>query len=166
LRIDIVSKNGAEDPGLWTFGEPKLVLAGERSSEADYSEPFAVKAQPSRNRFELPAPEYVIVGYFDRTGRHTVHRTEVLDADHCVSTYETLADGATDGNSDLWMECLESSDFYTDHAGGTWGSFNTWLDGVRQSNKRVDIYRHYVTGSLAGTSELVLEDGQSPDAGL
>jgi hypothetical protein len=171
MRAEVVKRD--QDDALlpleqWSLGDLEMVIVGAFSTPADYSEPSAVGVPQA----DATDPALLGVTYIDRTGRHTVAAHTVLNADTCIDEYAAYSDGRTFGPVDpaLWISCAEPG-FVVSHLTGrfTRGGFQSpeiFLD--RQLSNRGDgsIYRRYITGVLAGTSELLVENGEAPATGL
>jgi hypothetical protein len=155
----------------WGFSAPTLVFSSTRDSSATYAEAAGGWGRPqldAQNVPVQPAPEFVPFGYLDRSGNNTVRITSILDADACVAVYGAIADGNTAAPDDLWRTaCTPAVSFYTEAGVGAWQTPDAVLNRVVQHSGS-DIYRVYVYGNQAGTSELLIENAASPnpDTGL
>ena len=99
----------------------------------------------------------------------------LLNADQCAATYADFADGALEAQTNLWRECQDESTLSFDvtmpQGGYSWQSPDALLRGTyvspanRETDEIFDIHRLYISGALAGTEQLVIENAGGPDTG-
>jgi hypothetical protein len=150
IEIDRVDANG-DDMALadWTFSSPAIVYAG------DGPDVHNVHPRPGINPSERPSPEVIVSG------------GQFLNSDQCSAVYAPYADGTSEAPYDLWMQCIDYQFFHIGGNGDSWQTPGTLLTTHNVGQKRQkNIYRSYVTGGLAGTEELLIENACCVDTGL
>jgi len=153
-----IDKTAGPDLADWDLTGPELVYTGTSEFE-----PVGMLARPDADVSLLPSPEIIGMGYLDRSGNNTVGVGAFLNADHCALLYAPLSGGDLSGMPDFWMQCIDNQLLNGDR-GTSWQSASTYLTSNR-GKRQHDIYRRYVTGMLAGTEELLIENGRGPDTG-
>jgi hypothetical protein len=146
LRIDIdrFDLNGDEQPlADWSFSEPELIY----TENEDFG---GMNPRPSADRYALPYPEHI--------GADNV----ILNADLCAVKYAEYADGASDAGSYLWQTwCIVDGNSGNSVRGSIWQTPDTQLF-TSGTNRQDNIYRRHLDGRA---DELIIENGQHPDAG-
>jgi len=152
--------------GDWTFSSPQLVFAGPSSSPSLYSAPREINIRPGA---APGSDELTLIHYTDRTGQQTILRAyAVLNIDACIALYAPYSDGFTEpGDDNLWLQCREQG-FVLDQLNRrqAWDSADSVIDTVLNGRRPNDLYRRYVSGGSAGTSEFLISNGDFVDTGL
>jgi hypothetical protein len=152
-----IDKTDGPDLADWTLSEPELVYTAG---------PSGVRPRPDNDALVLPLPEYIAVDLGNGPDINEV--VSILDADQCSSDFAPYAGGNLDGPPDLWKGCVDNSTFYTGTLPGrpdSWQSHEALLKTSYQDPGH-DIHRVYVTGAVAGTEQLVIENARFPDSGF
>ncbi len=169
LRIDIdrVDAMGVDKVLTdWTFSTPELVYTGTDG------EPNGTLARPDNDRSLLPSPEFLAIRYLEIGGDASSGIGAILNADQCAADFAPYADGTSEAPFDLWRGCLEGNTFFAAFNGSGGDSWQTpdALLASRQNRSfdplRVDLYRLYVAGPLAGTEQLLFEKAVGADTGF
>ena len=158
VRIDIDMGSGSL--ANWILSAPELVYTGTTEFE-----PVGMLARPDATISNLPNPEIIGMGYLDRSGNQTVRAGAFLNADQCAAAvYAPLSGGNLSGLPDLWMQCIDNQ-LLNGTGRDSWQSPEAFLTS-RLVKRHYNIYRRYVTGALAGTEQLLIEDGRFADTGF
>ena len=153
IRIDM---GGGLPLAKWTLTGPELVFAGPESSGTPNQ--WAMTARPSNDPSQLPETEYIAAG------------GDFLNADQCATDYAFYASGNSEAPFDLWLACVDTTVFAAGTGGNSWQTPEALLGHGRATSHhhtwQNNIYRIYVSGALAGTNQLLIENGRDPDTGL
>jgi hypothetical protein len=176
LRLDVSNRDSGDNLlplSAWSFGPPELVVTAPRDAAA-YTDVGVWGERPQLDGAGVPhalGPEHAGITYLDRTGKQTVRKGLFIDADLCVQAYATQTSGIAGGPIDLWRtHCSPTSPhvFYDAFAGelrSVWESADTVLQAIPGRRNAIDIHRRHVTGPYAGTSQLLIQGADFPDAG-
>ena len=134
----------------WDLSGPELVYTSEGG-------PGGLLPRPDTDPYVLPGPEIVASG------------ESFLDADQCAVDYAPFTDGNSEAQSSIWQGCIVPD--LIGHTGFTnsqvWESADTYLFDRHVRVGRFEIYRVHIRGQLAGTEQLLIENGQAGmDTGL
>ncbi len=160
----------------WTFSTPELVYtwdfgAGGAGGDGDV-DVSGLLARPDNDPSLLPSPEFLAIRYLEIGGDASSGIGAILNADQCAANFAPYADGTSEAPFDLWRGCLEGTTFFAAFNGSGGSSWQTpdALLASRQNRSfdplRVDLYRLYVAGPLAGTEQLLFEKAVAADTGL
>jgi hypothetical protein len=153
----------------WDLAGPELVFASETLTEKGLEGPLLPR--PENDPLQLPSPEYIAMSQDDGTDYPTSQVLMLLNADQCAAIYAPYASGILEAPFDRWQECKDESTLsYTGTMPGgpySWQSPDTLLRGTFQGleTELFDIHRIYLSGALAGTEQLVIENASNPDSG-
>jgi len=170
MRIDIDKTADPTDLtlGNWLLTGPELVFAADFA----FGEISGPVPRPEADPLQLPSPEYFALGLGDGSDHPTGQVIMLLNADQCADVYAPYANGTLVAQSNLWHDCKDQSTLsynVTMPEGGlSWQSPEAFLRGTYQSEKTwlFDIHRIYLSGALAGTEQLMIENARGPDTGL
>ena len=159
MRIHI-DKTGGPNLADWNLTGPELVY-----TSTGLDAPGGMVARPENDVSVLPSPEYIAV--VTGTGGRITDFTRILDADRCVADYAPYADGTSEAVSDLWQGCEDNATFFTGNLPGSAYSWHSPEALLKSSNQDpgFDIHRIYVSGGLAGTEQLMIENARFGDTG-
>jgi len=167
MRINF-DKTADPSLGNWLLTGPELVYA----ADAAFGEMTGPLPRPEADPLQLPSPEYVAVGLGDGSAGPTSEVIMILNADQCAAVYVPFANGTLEAQSDRWLECRDESTLShtttMPQGGYSWQSPNALLRGTyvnRETGNLFDIHRIYLSGALAGTEQLVVENAGGPDTG-
>jgi hypothetical protein len=164
MRIHIDMGGG---PALadWTLTGPELVYTRTGLS-TPLDEPSGMVARPENDVSVLPSPEYIAVVH--GIGGRISDFAEILNANQCASDLAPYAGGNLEAPPDLWLGCVDNSTFFAGSLpgrGDTWQSPEALLKSSFQ-DPGWDLHRVFVSGGLAGTEQLLIENARFPDTGL
>jgi len=139
----------------WDLSGPELIFTADHAYGIP-GNPSDLKPRPGTDPYERPDPEIVGSG------------ENFLDADTCAFDYAPLALGDSMAQSSMWVGCIVPGLIgHTGFGNGmVWESADTYLFDRNTNAGRSDIYRIYVTDGMAGTEELLIENGRGMDTGL
>jgi len=168
INIDKTADPTDPTPGNWLLAGPELVYA----ADAAFGEMTGPFPRPEADPLQLPSPEYVAVGLGDGSAGPTSEVIMILNADQCAAVYVPFANGTLEAQSNLWQQCKDESTLShtttMPQGGYSWQSPNALLRGTyvnRETGNLFDIHRIYLSGALAGTEQLVVENAGGPDTG-
>jgi hypothetical protein len=155
IRINIDRFDGTvnEQPlAKWRFSGPELISTGGGGG---------LLARPAADRYEEPPQELIPI----RDGLTGLFQ----DADQCALDYAHFADGTVLLTTDFWRACLDDESVwnlssYLHGGGDSWQSPDSLLFSLL-GKRHYDIYRRYITGELAGTEQLLVENARGADTG-
>ena len=160
LRIHLDMGDG-QALDQWIISAPELVFTGPRAGPPGPANVYDIALRPHNDPLQLPSPEFIAAGFPDNLGNST---TTVLNTDQCVADYAPYASGTSEAPIDLWQGCFNTdlvSWIFPPSSTGFWQTPESLL---QQDAKFPDqfwnqnIYRRYVTGALAGTEQLVIDN--------
>jgi len=160
MRLNIDWK-GSSNPGDWDITGPEMVYL-----KTIEGAPSGNLPRPNSDVSVLPSPEYIAVVH--RDGGSITEVVSILDADQCAADHAPYADGNLEGPPDLWQGCVDNSTFFAGSLpgqGDSWQSPEALLKSSFQ-DPTYDIHRVYVTGALAGTEQLLIENARFADSGF
>jgi hypothetical protein len=154
LRINTEDMAAGDPIAEWNLAGPEMVWAFDIFSGGDV--PIGATPRPGTNRYVRPDPEIV-----EASG-------EFLNADLCASEYLPYIGGNAAPQSDLWVGCKVNLIAAPRGGGIVWDTPDSYLfDRLSQQGKpRKDIFRLHVSGSIAGTEEVLIERAERPDTGM
>jgi hypothetical protein len=149
MRLNI-DWNESSYPGDWDITGPEMVYVNG---------PGNALPRPQSDPLQPPtedSPEIVMAD------------DQFLDADKCAVEYAEYSGGDEDPQTTIWMDkCLEFVLFTnSDTRSRAWESSDSYLFYRNAKGRRVEIYRFYVSGSLEGREEKLIENGWFPDSGF
>jgi hypothetical protein len=153
----------------WDLAGPELVYTGTNTNDRARpggDVPEGVLPRPDDDVAVLPSPEYIAVVQ-DTDGSRATMYVSILNADQCASDLAPYAGGNLEGPTDFWQGCVDSGQFLIgtfSGAGDSWQSSEALLK-ISFLDPEWDIHRVYVTGALAGTEQLVIENARFGDTG-
>jgi len=159
LRIHL-DMGGGQALDQWIISAPELVFTGPLAGPGP-ANVYDIALRPHNDPSQLPSPEFIAAGFPENLGNST---TTVLNTDQCVADYAPYASGTSEAPIDLWQGCINTdlvSWIFPPSSTGFWQTPDALL---QQDAKFFDqfwnqnIYRRYVTGALAGTEELVIDN--------
>jgi hypothetical protein len=169
IHIDRVDAMGQDRPlADWSLAGPELVYVVDQSSAGEVGSGVL---RPDSDPLQLPSPEYITVLQLEDSDFPTTEVMMLLNADQCAAVYAPYANGTLEAPSNLWQECKDESTLSYDGTapggGYSWQSPEALLKNTYHGRETglFDIHRIYVSGALAGTEQLVLENAVNPDTG-
>ena len=143
IRIDRLDAMGANNAlADWTLTGPELVYT---------SGPGGARPRPDNDPYLMPAPEIVTAS------------GQFINSDQCASGYGLYANGNTLLPRDFWHACIDP-DLLGHGNANSWQSPDAYLFSGREK-RHYNIYRLYVSGGVADTKELIIENGRHADTG-
>jgi len=174
MRINI-DKTADPTLGNWLLSGPELVYAVDSAVTGEFTGPTP---RPKADPLQLPSPEYIAVGQGDGSAGPTSEVIMFLDADLCAAVHAPYANGTLEAPSNLWQECKDASTLSYNvtmppynvtmpHGGFSLQSPDAMLRGTFQGRETelFDIHRIYLSGALAGTEQIIIENARNPDTG-
>lgn len=165
MRINI-DKTAEPTLGNWLLAGPELVHAADSAITGEFSGQLP---RPEADPLQLPSPEYIAVVQAEASDYPRSEVMMLLNADQCAAVYAPYANGTLEAPSNRWQECKDESTLSyngTIPGGGySWQSPEALLKNTFQGweTELNDIHRIYVSGALAGTEQLVIENAKNPD---
>ena len=150
----------------WDLSGPEMVYAVDQlfGGETGGAQP-----RPENDPMRLPSPEYIAMSHNEDSDNPTSEVMMILNADQCAAVYAPYVNGTLEAPSNLWQECKDKSTLSYNGSlpggGWTWQSPEALLKLAYQGDGVFNIHRFYVSGALAGTEQLVIENAINPDAG-